>query len=153
MHSVPQPAYSHLAVPLDDTILFSSILDSKLVVNKEQAIDGVGVAQPTCIVIHEEYEWELEHQHLEKDDSLPSEPPLLFPNIFGELAIHDFTCVSPSTDAPIVDHSQGRLDVGPSFDNGEDKSFIENSLDLSSAFFGNTEDEFFTFHLPLYLVH
>jgi len=58
-------------------------MDSTLVVNEDQAIDGVGVAQPTCAVIHEEYEWELEHQHLAKDDSLLSKPPsldLLFMN-------------------------------------------------------------------------
>ena len=83
----------------------SSIPDSTLVVNEDQAIDGVSVAQPTCLVIHEEYDWELEHQSLVKDDSLPYEPPLLFPDIFGDPIIHDFTCVSPSTDAPIIDHS------------------------------------------------
>ena len=55
-----------------------------------------------------------------KDDSLPSEPPTFFPNIFGELA----------TNEPIVDHSQDTPDVGPSFDNGEDKLFIKHPLDL-----------------------
>jgi len=73
--------------------------------NEEQAIDRVGVAQPTCNVIHEEYEWELEHQHSMKDDSLPSEPSPFFPNIFGEPAIHGFACVSSSMDAPIFYHS------------------------------------------------
>ena len=73
--------------------------------NEEQPTNGVGFAQPTCTVIHEEYEWELEHQHSAKDDCFPFEPPPFFPNIFGELAIHDFACVSSSTDAPNVDHS------------------------------------------------
>ena len=83
----------------------SSIPDSTLIVNEDQAIDGVGVAQPTCTVIHEEYDWELEHQHSTKDDSLPSEPPLFFLDIFGKPSISNFACVSPSMDAPIVDHS------------------------------------------------
>lgn len=120
-------------------------LDSSLVVNEEQPIDGVGVAQPICDVIHEEYEWEFEHQHSAKEEFLPFEPPLFFPSIFGEPAIHDFTCVSSSTYAPIVDHSQDSSNVGPSFNDGEDKLFIENLLDLSSVFSKNTEDEFVRF--------
>lgn len=54
MHYVPQPLSSHSVVPLDDIIMCSSISDFTLVVNEEQAIDGVGVSQPTCIVIHED---------------------------------------------------------------------------------------------------
>lgn len=80
-----------------------------------------------------------------KDDSLSSEPPPFFPNIFSELVIHDFACVSKSTYAPIVDHSKDTPDVGPSFDNIEDKLFIENPLHLSSIFARNTEDKFFRF--------
>jgi len=135
----------HSGVPPDDAVLCSSILDSSLVENEEQPTDGVGVAQPTCNVFHEEYEWDLEHQHSVKDDSLPSEPLPFFPSFFGEPAIHDFTCVSSSTDAPIIDHSQDSPDVSPSFDNGEDKLFVEDPLDPSSVFSGNTEDEFVHF--------
>ena len=80
-----------------------------------------------------------------KDDSLLSEPPLFFPDIFGEPTVHDFACVSSSTNAPIVDHSQDTLDVSPWSDNGEDKLFIENPLDLSSAFSENIEDEIVRF--------
>jgi len=127
-----------IGVPSDDVVLCSSTLDSSLVMNEEQPIDGVGVAQLTCAVIHEEYEWELEHQHSAKDDSLLSEPPSFFPNIFGEPAIHDFACVSSSMGEPIVDHSHDSLDVSISFDNGEDKLLIENPLDPSYVFFGNT---------------
>jgi len=145
MHYVPQPPYLHSSIPFDDIILCSSILDSTLVVNKKQAIGGVGVAQPICIVIHEEYEWEFEHQHLTKDDSLPFKPPPFFPDIFGEPAIPDFACVSPSTDEPIVDRLLDTLDVGPSFDNEGDKFFIENPLDLSCAFSRSTEGEFVLF--------
>jgi len=114
-------------------------------VNEEKPTDGVGVAQPTCAFIHEAYEWELEPQHSAKDDSLPSEPPPFFPSFFGEPTIHDFACVSSSTDAPIVDHSQESPDVSPSFDNGEEKLFIEDPLDPSPVFSGNTEDEFVHF--------
>ena len=106
MHFVSQPPSSHLALSPDDTILCSSIPRSSLIVNEEHAANKVGVAQPTCIVIHEEYEWELEHHHSTKDDSLASEPPLFFPEIFGEPSIDDFAYVSPCTDAPIIDHSQ-----------------------------------------------
>lgn len=55
MHFVPQPPSLYLANPPDDTILCSFIPDSIFIVNEDQAIDGVGVAQPECIVIHEEY--------------------------------------------------------------------------------------------------
>jgi len=82
---------------------------------------------------------------LAKDDSLPSEPHPFFLDIFGEPAIHDFACVSSSTNAPIVDHLQDSMDVSPSFYNGEDKLLVENPLDPSSVFFGNTEDEFVRF--------
>lgn len=80
-----------------------------------------------------------------KDDSLSFEPPLFFPNIFGEPVIHDFTCVSSSKNAPIVDHLHDTPDVSPSFDNREDELFFENPLVLSSSFSGNIEDEFVRF--------
>lgn len=123
----------------------SSILDSSLVLNEEQLNNGVGVAQPTFIVIHKEYGWELEHQHSVEDGSLPSEPPPFFPRFFGEPAIHDFPCVSLSTDAPIVGHSQNSPDVIPSFNNKHDKLFIEDPLDPSSILSRNIEDEFIRF--------
>ena len=130
-----------------------SIPDSSLVLNEEHPIDGVGVAQLTCAIIHEEYEWELEHQHSAKDDSLLSKPPLFFHDLFGQPTIHYFACVSSSTDAPIIDHSQDSPDDGPSFENVEDKLFIENPLDLSSICSETERMSLFTFHLPLYLIH
>lgn len=122
----------------------ASILDSTLVVNEDQAIDGVGVVQPTYAIIHKEYDWELEHQSSAKDNSLLSEPPLFFPDISGDPSIHDFVCVSLSMDVTIVDHSQNTPDVNPS-DNGEDKLFIENPLEFLFAFPRNTDGEFFYF--------
>ena len=47
MHFLSQPPYLYSDDPPDDTVLCSSILDSTLLVNEDQAIDGVGVAQPT----------------------------------------------------------------------------------------------------------
>ena len=89
-----------------------------------------------------------------KDDLLLSTPPPLFPNIFGDSAISDFPCVNPSTDVSTTDHLHNTLDVGPSFDTGEEKLFIENPLHFSSAFFGNTEGEhsFFSYTVLFDLV-
>ena len=72
MNCFLQPPSSHPGVPSNDVVLCSSIMDFLVVVNEEQPIDRVGVLQPTCTFIHEEYEWELEHQNSAKDDSLSS---------------------------------------------------------------------------------
>lgn len=59
--------------------------------------------------------------------------------------------MSSSIDAPIVDHSQDLPDFGPSFDNGEDKLFVENPINISFFFCRNIEDEFFHFpYTPLF---
>lgn len=94
MHYFLRPPSSQSGVPPDDVVLCSFIPDSSLVVNEAQPTDRVGVTQPTCVVIYEEYEWEFEHQHSVKDDSLPFQPSPFFPSFFGEPAIHDFACVS-----------------------------------------------------------
>lgn len=142
---LPQPPSSCSADPLNCTVLCSSIMNSKFIVNEDQDIDRDCVAQLTFIFIHEEYDWELEHQSLVKDDSLLFEHPPFFPDIFGDSAIHDFTCVSPFTDAPIVDHLQNTIDVSPSSDNVEDKVFTKNPLDFSSTFSRSVEGEFVHF--------
>lgn len=56
IHFLPQPLSPGSTNPLDCIILCSSILDSTLVVNKDQVVDRVDVAQPTCIVIYDEYD-------------------------------------------------------------------------------------------------
>jgi len=136
MHVLPQPLSSCSVDPLDCTVLCSSIPESTHVVNEDQAINRVGVAQPTCAVICDP-----KHQPVVKDDSLPSMPPPLFLDIFGDFIIPNFARVSPLIDAPIVDHSQNTPDVSPSFDNGEENSFIEHPPDSSSAFSRNAEGE------------
>jgi len=145
MHAFLRPLSLDSGVPPNDDVLRLSIPDSLLVVNEEQSIDGVGVAQPTCTNIHEEYEWELEHQHWTKDDSLPSKPPPFFPHLFREPAMHDFTFVSSSMDASIVDHLHYSPDVSPSSNNREDKLHIEDPLDPSFVLSADTEDEFIRF--------
>jgi len=145
MHVLPQTLSSRSANPLDFTVLCSSIPESTPIVNEDQAIDRVGVAHPSFNVIHEKYEWKPEQQPMAKDDSLPSTPPPLFPDIFNYSSIADFSHVSPCTDAPIVDHSQNTLDVGPSFDSGEEKSFIQHPHDSSFAFSRNAEGEHYCF--------
>jgi len=91
MHFVPQALSMYSNDPLDDIILCSSIPSSTLVLNEDQSIDGVGVSQPTCTVIYEEYDWQIEHQYSEKDESFLSKPPPFFLDIFGELYIHGYT--------------------------------------------------------------
>jgi len=78
VHFLPQPPSSCFGDPTDCTVLCSPILNSTLVVNEDQAIDEVGFTQPTCVVIHDEYDWEPEHQLAAKDDLLLSVPPPLF---------------------------------------------------------------------------
>ena len=113
MYFVPQPSSSYFDHPLDDIVLCSSIPDSTLALNEDQSIDGVGVAQPTWFGIHEEYDEELEHPLEAEDHSSLSMPPPFFSNILHDPAIPNFSCVSPSMDAPIVDHSQDTLYISP----------------------------------------
>ena len=103
--------------------------------------------------IHEEYDSKLEHQHSAKDDSLLSEPPPFFPDIFGEPTIHGFTCASPSMDTPIVDHS---LDTQMSLHHLTIER-INYSLKIHLTFhmlFSEAQRvNFSASHLPLYLIH
>lgn len=80
-------------------------------------------------------------------------PPLLFPAIFGDYVVSNFPCVNPSMDASTNDHSHNTPDSSPSFDSGEEKSFIENLLDISSTFFKNTEGKHPRFSSTLYTIH
>jgi len=140
MHLLPQPSSSFSTNPPNCTILCSSVLESIPIVNVDQ-VSTVLVLHNQPAVIHNEYDWELEHQPAAKDDLLLSAPPTLFLDIFGDSTISYFPCVNPYTYAPIVDHSQNTLNVSPSFDNKEEKFFIENPLDSSSSFSINAEGE------------
>lgn len=151
MYFVPQPPSSYCDHPSNDTVLCSSFLDSALVLNKDRSIDRVGVAQPTCTSIHEEHDRELEHPPAAGDHPCISIPPPFFPDILVDPSIPNFSCAFPSTDAPIVDHFQDTPDIILPSNNGEDQSFIENPLDISSSFSKNTEGEHpFLSYTPLF---
>lgn len=104
MHLLPQPLSSCSVDPLYFTILCSTVSESTLIVNEDQAIDGVDVAQPSYVVIYDEYDLESEHQPMMKDDLLLPVPPPLFPHIFGDSAMSDFPCVNSPTNASNFDH-------------------------------------------------
>lgn len=140
-HLVPQPSSPRFVDPPDYTILCSSVPDSTPIMNEDQAIDGVEVGKPTCVVIHEEYDRASENEPTVKDDLLLSAPPPLFPNLIGDFVILDCVCVNPSMDESTSDHSQNTHDVSPSFDNIDKKLFIKNPLDISSSFSENVEGE------------
>jgi len=109
------------------------------------------ISQPTCAVIHEEYERAYEHELVVEDDLLLSAPPPLFLDIIGDFVISDCPCVSPSMDASTSNLLQNIPNVSTSFDNREDKFFIENPLDFSSAFSRNIDGEHSCFSsTPLY---
>lgn len=105
MYFVPQPPSSYFDHPLDCIVLCSFVSDFTPILNEDRSIDEVVVAQPTCAGIHEEYDWELEHPLEAKDHPYLSVPPPFFLDLIGDPAILDFSCVSSSTKAPIVDHS------------------------------------------------
>jgi len=56
MHLLPQPSSQRYVDPPNCIVFCSFILDSTPIVNKNQVIDGVDVAQPTYIVIYNEYD-------------------------------------------------------------------------------------------------
>lgn len=142
MYFVPQPASSYSNHPPNCNVLCSSIPNSKISLNKDQSIDGVGVAQPRSVGIHEEYDKELQHPSATRDHSCLSVPPLFLPNILDDPTIPGFSCASPSMDVPILYHLQDTPDVRPSSNNAEDKSIIENPLDISCTFSGNAQGNF-----------
>lgn len=72
-------------------------------------------------------------------------PPPPFPHIFCDYAIFGFLCVNSSSNTFSPNHSQNTPNVSPSFDNKEDKSSIENPLEIPSTLFGNTEGVHFCF--------
>jgi len=145
MYFVPQPPSSYSDQPPDDTVLCSSIPESTLFLNEDRSINGVGVSQPTCDAIQEECDCEFEHPPTVEDHPYLSVPPPFSPDILDDPTIPNSSCVSSSTDEPIVDHSRDTPYVIPSSDNREYQSFIENPLDLSFVFSKNAEDEYYCF--------
>ena len=70
----------------------SPILDSSPVVNKDQAIDGVSVVQPTCTMIHDEYVQESKEELAVKDYSIPAAPHPLYADIPYDSTTTNFPC-------------------------------------------------------------
>lgn len=89
--------------------------------------------------------WESEEKPLVKDDSLPSVPHLLYPDIPCDSATFDFPCEISSLNVSTFDHSLETPSVILSLHCGEDTSFSENPFDLSSVVSINAEGKHFGF--------
>ena len=82
----------------------SSIPNSTLIFHEDQVVDRVGVEQPTCAIIYDEYVWESEEECTRKDDLLLSAPHPLFLDIFGDSAIVNIPCENSFPNASTSDH-------------------------------------------------
>ena len=91
-----QPPFSHSVDPPNFPMSCSPIPDSTLVVHEDHVVDKVGVEEPTCFVIYDEYVWEYEEEPAVKDDFLLPTPHMLFPDIFGDSSIFYLACENPS---------------------------------------------------------
>lgn len=105
MDLFPQPPFLHSIDPLDCTILCSFVPDSTLVVKEDQVVDGFGIVQPTYTIICDDYVWESKEEPIMKDDSLPSVPHLLYPNIPYDSSTVDFPYKNSFLDVSTSDRS------------------------------------------------
>lgn len=147
--SFPRPPSSCFVNPLDCTALCSSILNSSPIVDEDQVVDGVGIMQPTCAIIHEECVWKSKEEPTVKDDSLPATPHPLHPEIPCDSTTTYFPSENPLMNVSTSDHSQDMSNVSLSSQCGEDTSSYRNLSNLSSVIFENI----FAFHPPLYPIH
>jgi len=122
-------------------MLCSPILDYTLIVHEDQVVNRVGIEKQTCNIIYDEYVWEYEEELAVKDDLLPSTPHPPFPYIFGDSAIIIFPHENSFLDALTSDHSQNTSAISLSLHSEENKSFLENSLNISSVISRNVEGE------------
>lgn len=67
-----QPSSSSSFDPPDCTVLCSPVSVSTLIFHKDQVVNRVGVEQPTCAIIYDEYVWESKEEPVMKDDLLLS---------------------------------------------------------------------------------
>ena len=109
--------------------------------NEDQVVDGVGVVQPTCAIIHDEYVQESKEELAVKDDSLPTMPHPLYPNIHCDSATIDFPYENSFLVLSTSNRSQDTLDVSLSLHCGEDTSSYKNPFNLLSVISENTEGE------------
>lgn len=150
---LPQLPSSHFTDPSDCIVLCSSILGPTLFTNEDQAIDGIDVAQPTCTIIHEEYDWASKHEPMLKDDLLLSLPPPLFPDISNHFVISDFPCVNPSTNASMPGHSYNTPDVSPWFQAKRTNISLRIHLTFHLPFPEMQRVKILSSHIPLYMIH
>lgn len=150
MDSFPQPPSPHSVDPPDCTVLFSSIPDSSPAVKEDQAVDRVGVVQPTCAIIHDECVQESKEEPTVNHDSLLAVPHPLYPDIPCDSVTVDFPYENSFPDVSTSDHSQDTLDVSLSLCCGEDTSSSENLSNLSFVISEDTEGEHLCFsYTPL----
>lgn len=114
MDLFPQPPSLHSVDPPNFTVLCFPIPDSSPIVNEDQVINKVGVMQPTCTIIHDEFVQESKEEPVVKDDPLPAIPHSLYPDIPCDSTTTDFPCENPFLDVFTFDHSQDTSDVNMS---------------------------------------
>jgi len=76
-----------------------------------------------------------------KDESLPSAPHLIYPDIPCDSTSINFPCENSFPDVSTSDHSQDTSDVSMSLHCGEDTSSSENLSNMSSVISKDTEGE------------
>lgn len=75
-------------------VLCSIVSNLTCDVHEDQVLNGVGIMQPTCDIIHDDYVGELiaEPESTKKDDSIPSTPLLHHSDISPKFFISDESC-------------------------------------------------------------
>lgn len=91
MVSTPRTPSNGSFDPLYFDVLCSSILDSTCDVHENQVMDEVRAGKPTYAIIFNEYVWEFEQEFVVKDFLLLSAPHLIYPDIFCDSAISNFS--------------------------------------------------------------
>lgn len=138
--------------PPDCDVLCSPMSNISFDVHEDQVLDGVGVEQPTCGIIFDEYVWEYEQESVVKDDLLLSTPLPHYPNIFHDSIILVEPCEkSVFVDFTTFDHSQNTWNANFPSECGEDNFFLHVPPNLSSYLFRSIESEISCFaSSPLY---
>lgn len=137
----PQPPSLGSIGPSDCTMLCSLAPDSTFVIHEDRVVDGLDVVQLVYTVIHDECMWEYEEEPTVKDDFLPLVPPPLYLDILCDSFTFDFPYENSSLDVSTSDHSHDTAGFSLLLHCREDTNFSENTCNLSSIIFRNTEGE------------
>jgi len=84
----------------------SPISNVSFVVHEDQVLDGVGIEEPTCDIIFDEYVWEPEQELAVKYDLLLFSPLLHYPDIFHDSIILAQSCQNSFSNVSSFDHLQ-----------------------------------------------